>query len=155
LISCWCWIGNPKKIVGYDAGTPCTARHWLTALDMAVNRQCPQGARDQGVALMRAHGGQPTAITFMEACRALGIQQALTSYHNPKGHADTEQVMRTPKEECLWLREWSGPFELVNAIDDWITYYNEHYLHSALGYKSPRQFERDDLNRHSPPFVAA
>jgi transposase InsO family protein len=84
LISCWCWIGNPKKIVGYDAGTPCTARHWLTALDMAVNRQCPQGARDQGVALMRAHGGQPTAITFMEACRALGIQQALTSYHNPK-----------------------------------------------------------------------
>jgi hypothetical protein len=28
-------------------------------------------------------------------------------------------------------------------------------LHSALGYQSPRQFERDDRTRHSPPFVAA
>jgi putative transposase len=145
----------PKKIVGYYAGTPGTARHWLTALDMAVNRQFPQGARDQGVSLMRDNGCQPTAITFMEACRTLGIQQAFTSYNHPKGKADTERVMRTLTEECLWLREWSGPFELVNAIADWLTDYNAPYLHSALGYKSPRQFERDDLNRHSPPFVAA
>jgi hypothetical protein len=28
-----------RKIVGYYAGTPCTAQHWLTALDMAVQGQ--------------------------------------------------------------------------------------------------------------------
>jgi putative transposase len=94
-----------KRIVGYDAGTPCTARHWLTALDMAMNQQFPQGARDQGVSLMSDHGCQPTAITFMEACSTLGIRQAFTSDHNPKGNADTERVMRTLKEEYLWLNE--------------------------------------------------
>ena len=34
-----------------------------------------------------------------------------TSYNNPKGNADTERVMRTLKEECLGLREWTSPFD--------------------------------------------
>ncbi len=144
-----------KKIVGYYAGTPCTAGHWRMALDMAVNQQFPQGARDQGVFLMSDNGCQPTAITFMEACSTLGIQQAFTSYNNPKGNADTERVMRTLKEECLWLNEWSSPFELNRVLEAWITYYNEHYLHSSLGYRTPRQFELEYQRSHSSPFVAA
>jgi putative transposase len=32
-----------KKIVGYYAGVPCTAKHWLAALDMAVHQQFPEG----------------------------------------------------------------------------------------------------------------
>jgi putative transposase len=144
-----------KKIVGYDAGTPCTARHWLTALDMAVQGQFPPGARGQDVSLMSDHGCQPTSRAFMEACRILGIQQAFTSYNNPKGNADTERVRRTIKEACLWLQEWTCPFALVRALDSWITYDNEHYLHSSLGYKPPRPFEKEYYGSHSTPFVAA
>jgi putative transposase len=91
----------------------------------------------------------------MEAGRSLGIQQAFTSDNNPKGNADTERVMRTVKEECLWLQEWTCPFALVSALDSWITYYNEHYLHSTLGYKPPRQFEMEYYSSHNTPFVAA
>jgi putative transposase len=144
-----------KKIVGYYAGRPCTAQHWLLALDMAVNGQLPDGARGQGVSLMSDNGGQPTAQAFMAACRTLGIQQAFTSYNNPKGNADTERVMRTLKEECLWLQEWASPFELGRALAAWIDTYNNHYLHSALGYRTPRKVEMDYHNRHSTPFVAA
>ena len=68
-----------KKIVGSYAGVPCTARHGLIALDMAVNRQFPEGARDQGLSLMSDNGCQPTALAFMKACSTLGIQQAFTS----------------------------------------------------------------------------
>jgi putative transposase len=144
-----------KKIVGYYAGMPCTARHWLAALDMAVNHQFPAGARDQGSSLMSNNGCQPTSLAFMKACSTLGIQQAFTSYNNPKGNADTERVIRTLKEECLWLQEWTSPFELTRALAVWITDYNEHYLHSALGYQSPRQFERAYHLSHGTPFVAA
>jgi putative transposase len=49
----------------------------------------------------------------MRACGTLGIQQAFTSYNNPKGNADTERVIRTLKEECLWLHEWTCPFTLA------------------------------------------
>jgi putative transposase len=144
-----------KKIVGYYAGRPCTSRHWLAALDMAVNRQCPHGARGQSVSLMSDNGCQPTSLAFMQACDTLGIHQAFTSYNNPKGNADTERVMRTLKEECLWLTEWGSPFELISALEAWIAHYNEHYLHSTLGYKTPRQFEREYHSSHSTPFVAA
>ncbi len=144
-----------KKIVGYYAGMPCTARHWLAALDMAVNQQFPTGARDQGLSLMSDNGCQPTSLAFMKACSTLGIQQAFTSYHNPKGNADTERVMRTLKEECLWLQEWTSPFELIRALEVWITDYNEHYPHSALGYQSPSQFERHYYLSHGTPFAAA
>ena len=122
---------------------------------MAVNQQFPDGARGQGLSLMSDNGCQPTAVAFMEACRTLGIHQTFTRDNNPKGNADTERVMRTLKEECLWPQEWTCPFALMTALERWIADYNEHYLHSALGYKPPRQFEREYHASHNPPFVAA
>jgi putative transposase len=122
---------------------------------MAVNRQFPNGTRGQGVSLMSDNGCQPTALAFMKACRTLEIQQAFTSYNNPKGNADTERVIRTLKEECLWLQEWTSPFDLIRALAVWITDYNEHYLHSALGYQSPSQLERQHYLSHGTPFAAA
>ena len=144
-----------KTIVGHYAGLRCTAQHWLAALDMAVNRQFPAGARGQGVSLMSDNGCQPTATAFMQACSRLGIAQAFTSYNNPKGNADTERMMRTLKEECLWLQEWTCPFTLTSALERWIADDNEHYLHSALGYKSPRQFEREYHMSHSTQSAVA
>jgi putative transposase len=144
-----------KRIVGYYAGVPCTAKHWLAALDMAVNQQFPEGVHGKGLSLMSDNGCQPTSVAFMEACSSLEIHQAFTSYHNPKGNADTERFMRTLKEEYLWLQEWTCPLELINGFGHWVAYYNERYLHSSLGYKTPNQFERDYYSSHSPPFLAA
>jgi putative transposase len=91
----------------------------------------------------------------MQACATLEIHQAFTSDNNPKGHADTEQLMRTLKEECLWLQEWTCPFALAKALERWVDYCNEHYLHSALGYKPPRQCEREYYHSHNTPVAAA
>ena len=122
---------------------------------MAVNRQFPAGVQGQGLSLMSENGCQPTSMAFMRACGTLGIQQAFTSDHNPKGNADTERMMRTLKEECLWLHEWTGPFTFASGLETWIAAYHEHYLHSTLGDKSPRQFEREYHTSHSPQFAVA
>ena len=50
------------------------------------------------------------------------------------------------KEELLWLREWTSPFELADALKEWIQYYNEEYLHSTLGYMPPNKFEEEYWN---------
>ena len=144
-----------KKIVGYSAGMPCTARHWLAALDMAVNHEFPTGARDQGVSLMSDNGCKPTSLAFMQACQTLGVHQVFTSYNNPKGNADTEWMRRTLQEECLGLQEWTSPFELIRALEGWMTDDNPHDLHSSLGYQSPRPFARTYHLSPGTPFVAA
>lgn len=109
-----------KKLVGYYVGLQCTSRHWLEALDMAVNRQFPDGVRGHDLFLMSDNGCQPTSERFMKVCRKLDIKQAFTSYHNPQGNADTERVIRTVKEELLWLREWTNPFQRANEFGTWV-----------------------------------
>lgn len=135
-----------KKIVGYYAGMQCRSRHWLEALDEAVNREFTGGVKGRKLSLMSDNGSQPTSLAFMRACREMGITQAFTSYGNPKGNADTERVFRTMKEELLWLREWYSPFELTDALGKWVENYNQSYLHSSLGYRSPMKFEEEYQN---------
>jgi putative transposase len=128
-----------KQIVGYHCGPRATASDWLAALDQGLNRQFPDGVRDRGLHLMSDNGSQPTAEAFMKACSFLGVCQAFTSYNNPKGNADTERLMRTIKEELIWLREWRDASELSAAVGRWIEQYNDGWLHSALGYRTPNQ----------------
>lgn len=135
-----------KKVVGYHAGLQSKARHWLEALDMAVNRQFPEGVRTHRLHLMSDNGCQPTSVSFMKVCGIMNIEQAFTSYNNPKGNADTERFFRTMKEELIWLREWTSPLELMNEVAEWLESYNTGYLHSTLGYKTPEMAEREYKN---------
>jgi len=144
-----------KKIVGYYAGMQCRGKHWLEALDAAVNRQFPNGVRGKQLFLMSDNGSQPTSVGFMKACRELDINQAFTSYNNPRGNADTERIFRTMKEELLWLRDWDSPFELGDALTNWIERYNRSYLHSSLRYKTPMQFEEEYQNSRITHLVVA
>lgn len=58
------------------------------------------------------------------------------------------------KEELLWLSEWHSLFELTEAIKDWVNHYDESYLHSILGYKSPNKFE-EEYKSHITPLTRA
>ncbi len=105
---------------------------------------------------MSDNGSQPTSRSFMGVCAGLGIKQAFTAYNNPKGNADTERMMRTLKEELCWLQEWQSVSQLKTALDTFVEDFNEGYLHSALGYKTPNRFEREHLeNRQATLNLAA
>ena len=141
--------------MGYQAGLQCRAQPWLPALDRAVHRQFPAGVREPGLALMRDHGWQPTAVAFMRACRTLGMPQAFTSDNTPTGNADTERVVRTLTAEGLWLPAWTWPVTVARALATWIDDDHEPSLHSALGYNTPRQDERADDLSHGTQLPAA
>ncbi len=88
---------------------------------------------------MSDNGSQPTSLTFMKSCSILVVQQAFTSYNNPKGNADTERMIRTLKKELIWLREWRDPHQLSDKVSRWIEEYNATWLHAALNYRTPNQ----------------
>jgi transposase InsO family protein len=144
-----------KKILGHHAGRRATGADWLLALRRALDRQFPDGRISPELCLMSDNGSQPTALGFMRGCARLGVHQAFTCYNNPKGNADTERMMRTLKEELIWLREWKGETDLAEAVKHWIETYNETYLHSALGYQPPNRFEKTYNLSPTTPYQAA
>ncbi len=132
-----------KKIVGHSINIRSKTSDWLEALERGLCTQFPQSCKGEGVRLVSDNGCQPTSGKFMKTCQQLNVKQIFTSYNNPKGNAETERMMGTLKEELLWLREWKSYQELKTALDSWIKQYNQSYLHSALGYRSPESVERN------------
>lgn len=131
-----------KKVAGWRVSLRNRSKEWKGALDMAVNLEFPDGVRGKGLKLISDNGSQPTSISFMKDTSTLEIGQIFTSYNNPKGNADTERMMRTIKEEVLWLNEFSSFEEAKEKIDKWLAIdYNKLYVHSALGYRSPEEFQ--------------
>lgn len=144
-----------KKIVGHYSGKQARTAEWLKALEKGLSREFPAGVRGHGLNLMSDNGSQPTSLSFMKACSNLEVNQAFTSYNNPKGNADTERMIRTIKEELLWLREWGKERELSLELEKWIEYYNRSYLHSAHGYRTPVQVEEGYYRNHTSHLNAA
>lgn len=131
-----------KKIVGWNLSLRSRSSEWNDAIDMAINREFSEGIRGNVLKLISDNGSQPTSTSFMRDMATLGIEQIFTSYDNPKGNAETERMMRTIKEEVVWLNEFGSFNEAVELIGKWIEEsYNKLYVHSELGYLSPEEFE--------------
>lgn len=136
-----------KKIAGYSISSHSRAEDWLDALNAACNNQFLVGivSKQDELSLVSDNGSQPTSKKYMQACSVLEIKQIFASYNNPKGNADTERVMRTIKEDFIWVREFSSPIEFAEAFKQWIEAYNNDYPHSSLNYLTPCQFEKEQL----------
>jgi transposase InsO family protein len=63
------------------------------------------------------------------------------SYNNPKGNADTERVLRTLKEDLLWIKEFTSYEKLNRDLETWIDNYNRVYPHFSLKLKTPLQYK--------------
>ena len=138
---------HTKKLIGYSLSNQSKTDDWLNALNQACNNQFSHGilSKNDDLFLVSDNGSQPTSYKFMQACAVMEIKQIFTSYNNPKGNAETERLMRTIKEDLVWIKEFYCPFEFEHALKQWITDYNTDFPHSSIGYKTPAQFEKELL----------
>jgi transposase InsO family protein len=136
-----------KKIIGYSIGPRSRAAEWLDAVNMACNQQFPEGIlrKEQELFLVSDNGSQPTAEKFMQACSVMEIKQIFASYSNPKGNADTERVIKTIKNDFVWWNEFGSPTHFAEEFAGWVVRYNTDRPHSTLGYRTPCEFEKEQL----------
>ena len=76
----------------------------------------------------------------MKTCSDLKIKQIFTTWNNPKGNADTERVIRTIKEDFVWVQDWNNPFQFQAGFEQWVHSYNTDFPHQSLNYYTPQQF---------------
>ena len=131
-----------REVVGWTLDRRCRAGEWTAAVRMALeSRGLMEKATCQelGLVLRSDNGSQPCSKRFVEFLGAHGIQGQYTGYNAPDDNAYVERVIRTIKEEEIWPNLWDTPAEAREAIEAYVTYYNNQRIHSALNYRTPSE----------------
>lgn len=93
------------------------------------------------------HGPQYTGADCEELCKRWSVDHTLAPVGRPTGNAVAERVIRTMKEECIWLRDWTSIIELQAALDEWRRMYNEDRPHQALNWQTPTEVRDRHVGR--------
>ena len=89
---------------------------------------------------------QYTSYAFGKRCRDAGVMPSMGSIGDAYDNAMAESFFATLEREVLNRRRFRSQAEARMAICQWVEgWYNPHRRHSALGYRSPINYERRQL----------
>jgi len=128
-----------RKVVGWALDRTLATRLPKTALEQAIaHRQPPPGLvhhSDRGV--------QYASDQYIKVLQQHQIIPSMSRPANPYDNASCESFMKTLKREEIYANDYRDLEHLRANIEAFIDqYYNRCRLHSALGYKTPEEFEQ-------------
>lgn len=130
-----------RKIVGWTLDRRCRAGEWISALRMALESQgLVSKELCSGLVVRSDNGSQPCSKKYVEYLGKAGVRGQYTGYNAPDDNAYVERVIRTIKEEEIWPNLYDSVSEAIGAIEDYINFYNNERIHSALDYLTPNEF---------------
>jgi putative transposase len=87
---------------------------------------------------------QYVAIRYSERLADAGAVASIGTVGDCYDNAHAESLIGLYKLECVRLDgPWRGVEDLELATLNWVHWFNEHRLHSALNYLPPTEFEQD------------
>ena len=134
-----------RKIVGWAMETHLRTELMLAAIDMAITMRKPEAVIHHS-----DHGCQYTSYAFGKRCQEAGIMPSMGTVGDAYDNAMAESFFATLEREVLNRRRFKSQAEAKMAIFDWLEgWYNPHRRHSALGRRSPVNYERLALAREA------
>jgi transposase InsO family protein len=128
-----------RKAIGWALGRTLKTELPLAALDMAVEKRKPQ----PGFVHHSDRGSNYASNPFVKRLEGLGALISMSRPGSPWENGKCESFMKTLKREEIDARRYSTLEELQKNIEEFIEQiYNKVRLHSALGYRSPEEFEQ-------------
>jgi transposase InsO family protein len=129
-----------RKAVGWALDRTLAARVAVSALQQAIARRQPP----PGVVHHSDQGIQYASAEYKKVLDAHQIVPSMSRPANPYDNAACESFMKTLKQEEIYCNQYRDFGELSAHLEEFIgNYYNRLRLHSALGYRTPEEFERD------------
>ncbi len=139
-----------RRIVGWSMREDMSAPLVVDALQMATTRRRP----GPGCVAHSDRGAQYTSVIYGNAMKASRLEASMGKRGCAYDNAACESVMSTIKTEIDTTnggRPHTGRRAARLAVFDYIeAFYNRLRLHSALGYRSPEEFELQHAASREP-----
>jgi putative transposase len=131
--------GFSRKVVGWALDRTLASRLAITALEQAIAKRQPR----PGLVHHSDRGVQYASEEYIAMLDKQGMIPSMSRPANPYDNASCESFIKTLKREEIYANQYDDLEHLRANIEDFIEqYYNRQRLHSALGYRSPEEFEQ-------------
>lgn len=117
--------------------------HWELALSMRAE----EIAEITAIALERVHGKKPRIVRdngsqfvakeWREVMRYFEVEEIPIRARHPESNGRIERYHRSVREEAFGDTEVEDLYRAKDLLAEWVRYYNEERLHSALEYLRP------------------
>ena len=129
---------HTRRCVGWAMDDTLATSLPLAALDMALKHRQPAA----GLVHHSDRGVQYASAAYRQRLAAAGVQPSMSRRGNCYDNAAMESFWSSLKREPVHRVRFATRAEARAAVFEWIEiFYNRERLHSALGYKSPVDFE--------------
>ena len=127
-----------RKAIGWELGRTLETRLPLAALEAALASRHPQ----PGLVHHSDRGTQYASNEYVKRLEACGAHLSMSRPARPWENGKCESFIKTLKREEVDARRYASFAELRQHINEFMEQiYNQVRLHSALGYRSPVEFE--------------
>ena len=129
---------HTRRCVGWAMEDTLATSLPLAALDMALQHRQPK----TGLVHHSDRGVQYASAAYRQRLAAAGVQPSMSRKGNCYDNAARESFWSSLKRELVHRHQFATRAQARAAVFEWIEiFYNRERLHSALGYKSPVDFE--------------
>ena len=128
-----------RRVLGWMLDRTLVARLTIGALEQAIEERRPE----PGLVHHSDRGFQYACAEYMAIIEQYRMVPSMSRPANPYDNASCESFMKTLKREEIYANKYDNLEHLRANIGEFIEeYYNRQRLHSALGYRSPEEFEQ-------------